>query len=176
MLMSQVQVPVPPPDNKKPAASQALWVFFLCSLVNSPWIHTMTRCTPLPALALAAALALPLAAHAQQAPTPAGQRNFPPAALRGQLTVANSAEAQLNGQAVRLAPGLRIFNTDNALVFAHTLTGRPLTVNYVLEASTGMLLTAWLLTESEARQPRQGSDAVQSNIRTESGAAGQAAH
>ncbi len=128
----------------------------------------MTRCTPIPTLALAALLALPLAAQAQQAPTPAGQRNFPPAALRGQLTIANSAEARLNNNTVRLAPGLRIFSPQNTLVFAHSLINQPLKVNYVLEASTGMLHTVWILTDDEARQPRQGSDAVQTNIRTES--------
>ena len=128
----------------------------------------MPRCTPLPPLALAAMLALPLAIHAQPAPTPAGQRHFPEAALRGQLTITNSAEARLNNQAVRLAPGLRIFNPQNALVFAHSLIQQPLKVNYLLEASTGMLLTAWILTDDEARQPRKGSDTVQTNIRTES--------
>ncbi|WP_404300368.1 hypothetical protein [Alicycliphilus denitrificans] len=128
----------------------------------------MQRCTYLPAMALAAMLALPLAAQAQQAPTPAGQRYFPEAALRGQLTITNSAEARLNNQAVRLAPGLRIFNPQNALVFAHSLINQPLRVNYVIEASTGMLLTAWILSEDEARQPRKGSDTVQTNIRTES--------
>jgi len=127
----------------------------------------MTRCTPLSALALAAALALPLAAGAQQAPTPAGQRPFPPAAQRGSLKIVNTAEAELNGKAIRLAPGLRIFNPQNALVFAHTLIGQPLKVNYVTEASTGMLLTAWILTEAEARQPRKGDDAIITNIRTE---------
>ena len=127
----------------------------------------MQRCH-LPALAIAAMLALPLATHAQQAPTPAGQRHFPEAALRGQLTIASSAEARLNNANVRLAPGLRIFNTNNALVFAHTLINQPLKVNYVLEASTGMLHTVWILTEAEARQPRKGGDAVQTNIRFES--------
>jgi len=124
----------------------------------------MTRCTPLPALALAALLALPLAGQAQQAPTPAGQRNFPAAALRGNLKIINAAEAELNGKATRLAPGLRIYNPQNALVFAHSLINQALRVNYVIEASTGMLLTAWILTEAEAKQPRQGSDSVHSNI------------
>ena len=127
----------------------------------------MQRCTSLPAMALAAMLALPLAAQAQQAPTPAGQRNFPEAALRGDLKVLNAAEAELNGKPVRLAPGLRIFNPQNALVFAHSLINQPLRVNYLIEASTGMLLTAWILSEEEARQPRKGSDTVQTNIRTE---------
>ena len=130
----------------------------------------MPRCPHhrLPALAMAALLALPLTAYAQNAPTPAGQRHFPEAALRGQLTIASSAEARLNNQTVRLAPGLRIYTPHNALVFAHSLINQPLKVNYVLEASTGMLLTAWILSADEARQPRKGSDAVQTNIRFES--------
>ena len=118
----------------------------------------MTRCPPLPSLALAALLALPLASQAQQAPTPAGQRHFPEAALRGELKVLNAAEAELNGKPVRLAPGLRIFNPGNALVFAHSLINQPIKVNYVIEAGTGMLHTVWILTEAEARQPRKGGE------------------
>ncbi|GAB1386965.1 hypothetical protein MASR1M59_21130 [Melaminivora sp.] len=125
----------------------------------------MTRC--LPSLTLATLLALPLAAQAQAAPTPAGQRHFPEAALRGNLKVLNQAEAELNGQAVRLAPGLRIFSPHNTLVFAHQLINQPLKVNYLLEASTGMLLSVWMLTEAEARQPRPGHGETQSNLRSE---------
>ena len=133
----------------------------------------MTRCTNRPlrlalAACCAALLAAVLPAGAQQLlPGNAGQRPFPPAALRGSLKIVNMAEAELNGKAIRLAPGLRIFNPQNALVFAHSLTGQNVKVNYVTEASTGMLLTAWILTEAEARQPRKGDDAVITNIRTE---------
>ncbi|WP_406624375.1 hypothetical protein [Acidovorax sp. SDU_ACID1] len=129
----------------------------------------MTRCPPLSALAtlaLAATLALPLAAQAQQAPPPAGQRTFPEAAQRGTLKIVNGTSAELNGKPIRLAPGLRIFTPQNALVFAHTLAGKSLKVNYVIEASTGMLHTAWILTEAEAKQPRKSSGATVTNIRT----------
>ncbi|MGE4329574.1 hypothetical protein [Diaphorobacter sp.] len=97
-------------------------------------------------------------------------RNFPPAALRGTLTVENPATATLNGQPIRLAPGLRLFGPQNSLVMAHTLQGKSVTVNYMTEASTGWLLTAWILTPAEAAQPRKGSDATATNIRTEADA------
>ncbi|AVO49896.1 hypothetical protein C6568_12015 [Melaminivora suipulveris] len=110
----------------------------------------------LPALALCAALLsafAPSAAHAQAA-LQAGQRNFPASAERGKLVLFDRNQAELDGRPVRLAPGLRIFNERNALVFAHTLAQRPLTVNYVREASTGFVHTVWLLTPAELEQKR----------------------
>ncbi|MBS0609131.1 MAG: hypothetical protein JSS19_07245, partial [Proteobacteria bacterium] len=80
----------------------------------------------------------------------------------GDLKVLNAAEAELNGKPVRLAPGLRIFNPQNALVFAHGLINQPVKVNYVIEPSTGMLHTVWILTEAETRQPRAQGNTGQS--------------
>jgi len=100
-----------------------------------------------------------------------GVRTFPDAALRGVLTLNTVSEATLNGRAIRLAPGLRLLSPQNTLVMVHSVLGQSYKVNYVIEASTGMLLTAWILTENEAAQPRKGnSDTVQFNFRTESGA------
>lgn len=134
----------------------------------------MTRCpsrpSTLPALLLAAAtwLALPPAtAQPLQPATAAGQRTFPDTARRGMLLLESRTTARINGQPVRLAPGLRIFSPDNTLVFAHTLIGEKRTVNYVTEASTGMLLTAWILNPAEANRPRKGSEATDTNIRSE---------
>ena len=124
----------------------------------------MKRCNPL-ALALCCTLLAAAPAHAQ---TPLTQRTFPEAAQRGTLTLVSAAAAEIDGKPVRLAPGLRIFNPRNALVFAHTLVGRRMKVNYVIEASTGRLHTVWLLTEAEARQPRKKGGAAATNIRTES--------
>jgi hypothetical protein len=45
--------------------------------------------------------------------------------------------------------------------------GQSYKVNYVIENSTGMLITAWILTQGEAEQPRKGSDTVERNYRTE---------
>ena len=112
----------------------------------------MKRCIP---FALCAAL---LAAAPAQAQTPLTQRTFPVAAQRGDLRIASTVEAVLNGKPIRMAPGLRIFSPQNTLVFAHTLIGQPLRVNYVIEASTGMLHTVWILTEAEAEQkPGKGA-------------------
>jgi len=141
----------------------------------------MTRCTPLSthsparplaraalagiACALLSAAALPAAA--QVPPGLGGARPFPEAALRGVLTIHTISDATLNGRAIRMAPGMRLFSPQNTLVMPHGVIGQSYRVNYVIENSTGMLLTAWILTEGEAAQPRKGSDLVQFNFRTE---------
>ncbi len=119
------------------------------------------------ALALLAALALgaglstlpapALAQDAAQQAAPASLRNFPEAALRGKLVVTGMYDARLNGKPIRMAPGVRLFSPQNSLVQTHTVLEKTLTVNYVLEGSTGMLLTAWILNKDEAAQKRQGS-------------------
>lgn len=132
----------------------------------SHWINTMQRCDfsrrlSAPrlgvwglALALAAALSAPPLA-AQQVPFGLGNvRNFPEAALRGKLSVVSTVDAELNGNAIRMAPGMRLFSPQNSLVMLHTVIGQSFKVNYVIEPATGMLLTAWILTEDEAAQPR----------------------
>ena len=144
-------------------------------------MYTMNRCLPLPTLvprplrallgacALLVLLASPPAALAQtQVPAGlGGTRNFPDAAVRGQLTVNSATNMALNGTTVRVAPGMRIFSPQNTLVMAHTVAGQTFTVNYLIEHSTGMLLTAWILTKGEAEQPRKGSDATSVNFTTD---------
>ena len=115
----------------------------------------------LAALALGAGLsALPapaLAQDAAQQAAPASLRNFPEAALRGKLVVTGMYDARLDGKPIRMAPGMRLFSPQNTLVQAHTVLEKPFTVNYVLENSTGMLLTAWILGKEEAAQKRPGA-------------------
>ena len=133
----------------------------------------MTRCTTMTfsPLFLAAALALgALPATAQVVPGLGAVRNFPDAALRGTLTVQSTHEAVLNGRAIRMAPGMRLFSPQNTLVMMHTVLGQQFTVNYLIENSTGMLLTAWILSNAEAAQKRAGGDSVQQNFRFESDA------
>ena len=132
----------------------------------------MNRCAlllrPLRALGLLAALAgtallSTLPAQSQQVPAALGNvRNFPPAALRGTLVVNGMYDAQLDGKAIRMAPGVRLFSPQNALVQAHTVINQKFTVNYVIEASTGMLLTAWILSKDEAAQKRAGQEKARS--------------
>ena len=97
-------------------------------------------------------------------------RNFPEAAQRGTLTIVSVQEAKLNSRDIRMAPGMRLFSPQNNLVMLHNVTGQSFKVNYLIENSTGMLLSAWILTQGEAAQPRKGSDATPSNITTGSGA------
>ena len=98
-----------------------------------------------------------------------GEAEFPDAALRGTLTLNSTAEATLSGRTIRMAPGMRLMSPQNTLVMVNSVLGQSYKVNYVIENSTGMLLTAWILTEGEAAQPRKGpGDSVQFNFRTES--------
>ena len=108
---------------------------------------------------------LPVSAQVQ--PGLGGMRTFPDAAQRGTLTLNTASEATLNGRTIRLAPGMRLLSPQNTLVMMHTVLGQSYKVNYVIENSTGMLITAWILTQGEAEQPRKGSDTVERNYRTE---------
>lgn len=132
----------------------------------------MTRCHPLFAAALAAScLLLALPAGAQQQPlatSGAAARNFPANALRGSVTFLGGNKAQLNDQTVRTAPGLRVLNARNHLVMPHTLRGKTYTVHYVMEPSTRMLQTVWLISEAEAAKPRAAPGMVVRNFRFES--------
>lgn len=121
------------------------------------------------AAGMAAAALLAAPAHAQQVPPGlGGMRNFPDASLRGNLTIQAGSQAVLNGRDVRMAPGMRLFSPQNTLVMLHTVQGQTFKVNYLMENSTGMLLSAWILTEGEASQPRKGSDTIEFNFRTDS--------
>ena len=122
----------------------------------------MTRCLPraLCALALCCTALAPIAPASAQTPVVVQQRNFPDAALRGTLTIVNQTSATVNGQPLRLAPGLRIFSPQGALIFAHTLVGQPLVVNYLIEPNTGMLHTVWILTAAEAALPAKNGGAT----------------
>ncbi|MDD2714158.1 MAG: hypothetical protein PHU77_14695 [Simplicispira sp.] len=122
----------------------------------------MIRClAPLRAPALLGALlffgvfATAPAAAQTSAAGPINVRNFPEQALRGTLVVTGLYDAELNGKTIRMAPGVRLLSPQNALLPIHTTIGKPFTVNYVNETSTGMLLTAWILSPSEAAQKRR---------------------
>lgn len=142
----------------------------------------MNRCTTTPSFPLTASsrarqfmagvacalLCTALPATAQVQPGLGGMRTFPDAAQRGNLTITSVSEASLNGRPIRMAPGMRLLSPQNTLVMPHTVVGQSYKVNYVIEASTGMLITAWILTQGEAEQPRKGSDTVERNFRAES--------
>lgn len=87
---------------------------------------------------------------AQIAPIP---RNFPPNALRGELTIVQTPVVLMNDQQDKLSPGSRIRNEFNRLVLPASLTGRKLIVNYTRE-NYGMIHEVWILTEAEAAEKR----------------------
>jgi hypothetical protein len=99
----------------------------------------MYRC----ALAALTAVCLVAPAAAQT------QRNFPQDALRGALVINSAADATLNGQAVRLAPGLRIRGQNNMLALSGGLLGAKLLVHYTVDIS-GLVKDVWILTADEA--------------------------
>lgn len=123
----------------------------------SPWMYTMTRCLPAFLMAASWLASAPAVLAQSQLPTvhtqvtaaQAGVRNFPSNAQTGVLRIAQIPNAQINGQAIRTAPGFRLFTADNKLIFAHTVQQQDLRVMYVKEASTDWLLTAWILSPEE---------------------------
>jgi hypothetical protein len=109
--------------------------FFL----NSHWINTMYRC----AITAISAVCLVAPAAAQTV------RSFPQNALRGALQINSPNDAQLNGQPVRLAPGLRIRGQNNMLELSGGLLGQKFLVNYTLDID-GLVKDVWILTADEA--------------------------
>jgi hypothetical protein len=97
-------------------------------------------------------LTLGLWAGAAQAQT-AGQRPFPPQALRGVMVVAQPPVITLDGQPAQLSPGARIRGTNNMLVMSGSLVKQELTVNYLREPH-GLVHEVWILTAAEAEEKR----------------------
>lgn len=120
----------------------------------------MTRCTPrrLGAFFVLAASAwlATLPAHAQTAVVTPHVRNFPAAALRGEMVIVAAPAITMDGKADRLSPGARIRGTDNLLVMSGALVNQTVTVNYLRE-SAGMVHEVWILNSEEIKQKRPNS-------------------
>ena len=78
------------------------------------------------------------------------QRAFPQNAMRGALVMGAPPEVTLNGQAARLAPGVRVRNQANMLEMTGALIGQRLLINYTLEDTTGLINNVWILRPEEA--------------------------
>lgn len=121
----------------------------------------MNRCTPhLLRILFVLATASPLAtlpAHAQTTNEfkPA-IRNFPAAALRGEIVVQAPPAITLDGKPDRLSPGARIRDPNNMLVMSGTLVNQKVVVNYLRE-SAGNVHEVWILNSEEARLKRPNS-------------------
>ena len=117
----------------------------------------MNRCTPrllvaLLTLAAASLLATP-PAHAQLSGFQTPVRNFPAAALRGEMVVLTPQTITMDGKDDRLSPGSRIHGVNNMLVLSGTIINQPLMVNYVRE-NMGMVHEVWILNSEEIKQKR----------------------
>jgi hypothetical protein len=112
----------------------------------------MKRCTAY-AYILAAASVFYAFTAAAQTPT---VRDFPPAAMRAEMTVQNHPQISLNDKPEQLSPGARIFDTRNLIVLSGQLHGQRLTVNY-LRDSGNQIERVWILNPEEAKQKRAGS-------------------
>jgi hypothetical protein len=106
-------------------------------------MNTMYRCV------LAALTATALFSSASSACAQV-QRTFPQNAMRGALVVSAPPDVTLNGQAARLAPGVRIRNQANMLEMTGSLIGQRLLVNYTLEDTSGLIANVWILRPEEA--------------------------
>ena len=165
MLMSVVQIHLSPPLTRtKPATVKSCGFFRFTPFLAQPLGKPMHRCSSfglsrrpllrwLRGLCVILGLLMAVPTSAQTETGSGTVRNFPDAALRGTLIITASGQAKINGAAVQLAPGMRLFSPQNTLVMLHTVLGRPFIVHYLIEYSTGMLITAWILSSDEAAQP-----------------------
>ena len=87
-----------------------------------------------------------LAALPAQAQT---QRFFPPTALRGEFVLTQFPDALINRHPAKLAPGARIFSDTNLLMQPGSLVGQKNIVHYVIEPSSGLIMTVWILNPVE---------------------------
>ncbi|TAK76476.1 MAG: hypothetical protein EPO01_15640 [Aquabacterium sp.] len=103
----------------------------------------MFRCSAaLAALALAAAPALVCAQV---------QRTFPADALRGRIEFTKPPAVEIEEEAARLAPGVKVRDARNMLILSGALAGRKGVVNYTLD-TYGLVNAVWILTDAEAKK------------------------
>ncbi|MDB5930268.1 MAG: hypothetical protein JWR60_1975 [Polaromonas sp.] len=124
----------------------------------------MNRCAPHPLRALlltlaacASLAALPASAQTTEEAKPE-IRQFPAAALRGELVVKTPPLITLDGKDERLSPGARIRGLNNFIVMSAPLIDKKLTVNYLRE-NNGMVHEVWILNKEEAKLKRPNSKA-----------------
>ena len=114
----------------------------------------MNRC--IPHLFNAIFILAATSATAQTADFKPNVRQFPAAALRGELVVVAPPDITLDGKADRLSPGSRIRDANNMLVMSGALVNQKVAVNYVRE-SAGNVHEVWILNSEEVRLKRPNS-------------------
>jgi hypothetical protein len=81
----------------------------------------------------------------------AADRNFPSGSKRGELNSAEFPYVQIGKDVIKLAPGAKIYDDKNQLVMPTRLPQKA-PIRYSIEASTGLVLSIWLLSPDEAAQ------------------------
>ena len=133
----------------------------------------MKRCNPgLSAAFTIAFLLLPgvvgltaTSALAQTSDAKPGVREFPKAAMRGEMVVQNHPLLTINGKSEQLTPGAHIFDRQNRLVLSGQLVGQNLLVNYLRDGG-GQIHEVWVLNSEEAKEKRAGSTSTIFNFLT----------
>jgi hypothetical protein len=77
---------------------------------------------------------------------------IPAAALRASITFQGSPDVVIDGKTARLAPGVRIFDTNNMLVLYGSLNGT-VKAKLMLETTSGLVQSVWILTDQEIATP-----------------------
>lgn len=79
-------------------------------------------------------------------------RTIPEDAKRGQIRPGREMIVEIDGAAVRLAPGAQIRSRDNRIVLPVALPPEPQLIKYQVD-SAGMIKRVWILTDDEAAKP-----------------------
>ena len=118
----------------------------------------MNRCTFRPAAALLLTLSAALSTWPALAQTDSAPvvRDFPKAALRGEMVVLAPPEISMDGKPDRLSPGTRMRDSGNLLVLTGQVINQKLTVNY-LRDNMGLVQQVWILSDAEAKLKRPNS-------------------
>jgi hypothetical protein len=77
-------------------------------------------------------------------------RKLPEKVKTGELVVVQPPVVKLDGKNDQLAPGARIYGTDNLLVLSGTLINKPVKIAY-LKDNYGLIHQVWILTDAEKR-------------------------
>ena len=132
------------------------------TLFSPPSTSRLRRASSAVAAALVLGLCAPalpsFAQTATFAPFQGSVRAFPKHALRGTLVVTGTTQGTIDGNQVLLAPAFKLYNQKNMLVRQGTVLGQQLTVNYVIEKTSGRVHAAWVLNSEEAALKRDRAD------------------
>jgi hypothetical protein len=77
---------------------------------------------------------------------------IPAPAKRATITFSGGPDVLVDGRAARLGPGARIFDRNNYLQVHGAISGT-FRVRYLLESTTGLVQSVWILTDEEIAAP-----------------------